>query len=32
MILEYAPTMILIEHDIKFIDKAATDIVKLDWL
>lgn len=30
MILEYAPTMILIEHDIKFIDKVATDIVKLD--
>ncbi len=30
MILEYAPTMILIEHDRTFIEKVATDIVKLD--
>lgn len=30
MILEFAPTMILIEHDIKFIDKVATDIIKLN--
>ncbi|MCR2043026.1 ribosomal protection-like ABC-F family protein [Anaerosalibacter massiliensis] len=29
MILEYAPTMILVEHDKKFIDKVATDIVEL---
>lgn len=30
MILECAPTMILIEHDKTFIEKVATDIVKLD--
>lgn len=30
MILEYSPTMILIEHDRKFIDKVATDIIKLE--
>ena len=30
MILEYGPTMILIEHDKTFIGKVATDIVKLD--
>ena len=30
MILEYAPTMILIEHDRTFIEKVATDIIKLD--
>lgn len=29
MILEYSPTMILVEHDIRFIDKVATDIVQL---
>src|SRR5690606_4888468 len=29
MILEYAPTMLLVEHDKKFIDKVATDIVEL---
>ncbi|MCF6465932.1 ribosomal protection-like ABC-F family protein [Clostridium sp. Cult2] len=29
MILEYAPTMILIEHDKKFIGKVATDIIEL---
>lgn len=30
MILEYAPTMLLVEHDKKFIDKVATDIVELE--
>ncbi len=30
MILECAPTMILIEHDKTFIENVATDIVKLD--
>ena len=30
MILEYSPTMILIEHDKAFIEKVATDIIKLD--
>ena len=30
MILEYAPTMVLIEHDRTFIEKVATDIVKLN--
>ncbi len=29
MILEYSPTMILVEHDRRFIDRVATDIVKL---
>lgn len=29
MILEYVPTMLLVEHDKKFIDKVATDIVEL---
>ncbi len=29
MILEYSPTMVLVEHDRRFIDKVATDIVKL---
>lgn len=29
MILEYSPTMILVEHDRRFIDKVATDIVEL---
>ncbi len=30
LILEYAPTMILVEHDKKFIDRVATDIVELE--
>ncbi len=29
LILEYAPTMILVEHDKMFIDRVATDIVEL---
>ena len=29
MILEYSPTMILVEHDRRFIDKIATDIIEL---
>ena len=29
MILEYSPTMILIEHDKRFIEKVATDIIEL---
>ncbi|MDR7855415.1 ribosomal protection-like ABC-F family protein [Tissierella sp.] len=29
MILEYSPTMILVEHDRRFIDKVATDIIEL---
>ncbi|MDR7870536.1 MAG: ABC-F type ribosomal protection protein [Tissierellaceae bacterium] len=29
MILEYSPTMILVEHDKRFIDKIATDIIEL---
>ena len=29
MILEFSPTMILIEHDRRFIDKVATDIIEL---
>lgn len=29
MILEYSPTMIIVEHDSRFIDKVATDIVEL---
>lgn len=29
MILEYSPTMILVEHDKSFIDKVATDIIEL---
>ncbi|MBC8591281.1 ribosomal protection-like ABC-F family protein [Wansuia hejianensis] len=29
MILEYSPTMILVEHDRRFIDKVATDIIDL---
>ncbi len=29
MILEYSPTMILVEHDKRFIDKVATDIIEL---
>jgi|SRR5690625_3789117 len=29
MILEYSPTMILVEHDSRFIDKVATDIIEL---
>ena len=29
MILEYSPTMILVEHDRRFIEKIATDIVEL---
>lgn len=29
MILEYAPTMIIVEHDGRFIDKVATDIIEL---
>ena len=29
MILEYSPTMIIVEHDKVFVDKIATDIVKL---
>lgn len=30
MILEYSPTMILIEHDKRFIEKVATDIIELE--
>lgn len=30
MILEYSPTMILVEHDSRFIDKVATDIIELE--
>lgn len=30
MILEYSPTMILVEHDKRFIDKVATDVIKLE--
>ena len=30
MILEYSPTMILVEHDRRFIDKVATDIIELE--
>ncbi len=30
MILEYAPTMILVEHDRRFIDRVATDIIGID--
>lgn len=30
MILEYSPTMILIEHDRRFIDRVATDIIQLE--
>ncbi|MDD4000531.1 MAG: ABC-F type ribosomal protection protein [Bacilli bacterium] len=30
MILEYSPTMILIDHDQRFIDKIATDIIELE--
>lgn len=29
MILVYSPTMIIVEHDKVFVDKIATDIVKL---
>lgn len=29
MILKYSPTMILVEHDRRFIDKVATDIIDL---
>ena len=29
MILEYSPTMILVEHDRRFIDRVATDIIEL---
>lgn len=29
MILEFCPTMILVEHDKNFIDKVATDIIEL---
>lgn len=29
MILEYSPTMILVEHDRRFIEKVATDIIEL---
>lgn len=29
MILKYSPTMIIVEHDKVFVDKIATDIVKL---
>lgn len=29
MILEYSPTMIIVEHDSRFIDKVATDVVEL---
>ncbi len=29
MILEYSPTMILVEHDKRFVDKIATDIIEL---
>lgn len=29
MILEYSPTMILVEHDSRFIDRVATDLVEL---
>lgn len=29
MILEYSPTMIVVEHDRRFIDKIATDIIEL---
>lgn len=29
MILEYSPTMILVEHDKRFIDKVATDVIEL---
>ena len=29
MILEYSPTMIVVEHDRRFIDKIATDIIDL---
>lgn len=29
MILEYSPTMIIVEHDRRFIDKIATDIIEL---
>ena len=29
MILEYSPTMVLVEHDRRFIDKIATDIIEL---
>ena len=30
MILEYSPTMIIVEHDRRFIDKVATDIIELE--
>lgn len=30
MILEYSPTMILIEHDKRFIERLATDIIELE--
>lgn len=30
MILEYSPTMIIVEHDRRFVDKIATDIIALD--
>lgn len=30
MILEYAPTMILVEHDRRAIEKIATDIIRLE--
>ncbi len=29
MILQFSPTMVLVEHDRRFIDKVATDIVEL---
>lgn len=29
MILQYSPTMILVEHDRRFVDKVATDIIAL---
>ncbi len=29
MILELLPTMILVEHDKRFIDKVVTDIIEL---
>ena len=30
LILQYCPTMLLVEHDIRFQEKVATDIIRLD--